>query len=117
MAEVFKARLEGIGGFHRSFAIKRILPHLTENPEFVDMLSDEARVAGLLNHANIVQILDFGKVDSQYYIAMEYVNGRDLGQLLARCAERGITLPVSLGIYIVIEMLKGLEYAHTRQAM
>lgn len=114
MAEVFKARLDGIGGFHRLFAIKRILPHLSNNPEFIDMLVDEAKIAGLLNHANIVQILDLGAVDGQYYIAMEYVHGRDLGQLLTRCAEKGITLPSHLAVYMVIEMLKGLEYAHGR---
>jgi serine/threonine-protein kinase len=117
MAEIFKARLDGIGGFHRTFAIKRILPHLTTNPEFVDMLVDEAKVAGLLSHANIVQILDLGSIDQQYYIAMEYVHGRDLGQLLARCAEKGITLPVPHAVYLLLEMLKGLEYAHNRQVM
>jgi serine/threonine protein kinase len=117
MAEIFKARLDGIGGFHRTFAIKRILPHLTTNPEFVDMLVDEAKVAGLLSHANIVQILDLGSIDQQYYIAMEYVHGRDLGQLLARCAEKGITLPVPHAVYVLLEMLKGLEYAHNRQVM
>ncbi|MES2643791.1 MAG: serine/threonine-protein kinase [Myxococcota bacterium] len=117
MAEIFKARLDGIGGFHRTFAIKRILPHLTTNPEFVDMLVDEAKVAGLLSHANIVQILDLGSIDQQYYIAMEYVNGRDLGLLLARCAEKGITLPVPHAVYVLLEMLKGLEYAHNRQVM
>lgn len=117
MAEIFKARLDGIGGFHRTFAIKRILPHLTTNPEFVDMLVDEAKIAGLLSHANIVQILDLGSIDAQYYIAMEYVNGRDLGQLLARCAEKGITLPVPHAVYLLLEMLKGLEYAHNRQVM
>ena len=100
MAEVFKARLDGIGGFHRLFAIKRILPHLSNNPEFIDMLVDEAKIAGLLNHANIVQILDLGAVDGQYYIAMEYVHGRDLGQLLTRCAEKGITLPSHLAVYM-----------------
>lgn len=117
MAEVFKARLDGIGGFHRTFAIKRILPHLTMNPEFIDMLVDEAKVAGLLNHANIVQILDLGAVDNLYYIAMEYVHGRDLGQLLEKCGEKKITLPVHHAVYIVIEMLKGLEYAHSRQGI
>ena len=117
MAEIFKARLDGIGGFHRTFAIKRILPHLTANPEFVDMLVDEAKVAGLLSHANIVQILDLGSIDQQYYIAMEFVNGRDLGQILARCADKGITLPVPHAVYVLLEMLKGLEYAHNRQVM
>lgn len=114
MAEVFKARLEGIGGFHRTYAIKRILPHLTSNPEFVDLLVDEAKIAGLLSHANIVQILDLGAVDDQFFIAMEYVNGKDLGQLLERCAQKGITLPFPHAVYILIEMLKGLEYAHNR---
>lgn len=117
MAEIFKARLEGIGGFHRTFAIKRILPHLTVNSEFVDMLVDEAKVAGLLSHANIVQILDLGAVDDQYYIAMEYVNGRDLGKILARCREKNITLPVPHAVYVLLEMLKGLEYAHHRTVM
>lgn len=117
MAEIFKARLDGIGGFHRTFAIKRILPHLTANSEFVDMLVDEAKVAGLLSHANIVQILDLGAVDDQYYIAMEYVNGRDLGKILARCREKNITLPVPHAVYVLLEMLKGLEYAHHRTVM
>lgn len=117
MAEIFKARLEGIGGFHRTFAIKRILPHLTANSEFVDMLVDEAKVAGLLSHANIVQILDLGAVDDQYYIAMEYVNGRDLGKILGRCRDKNITLPVPHAVYVLLEMLKGLEYAHHRTVM
>lgn len=117
MAEIFKARLEGIGGFHRVFAIKRILAHLSENPEFVEMLVDEAKIAGLLSHANIVQILDLGTVDGQYYIAMEYVDGRDLGKLLDRCAQKGITLPVPHATYVLLEMLKGLDYAHNRQVL
>ncbi len=117
MAEIFKARLEGIGGFHRTFAIKRILPHLTSNPEFVDLLVDEAKVAGLLSHANIVQILDLGRIDEHYFIAMEYVAGHDLGEVMKRCLEKGITLPVPHAVFICIEVLKGLEYAHKRQVM
>ncbi len=117
MAEIFKARLEGIGGFHRTFAIKRILPHLTSNPEFVDLLVDEAKVAGLLSHANIVQILDLGRIDEHYFIAMEFVSGHDLGEVMKRCLEKGITLPVPHAVFVCIEVLKGLEYAHKRQVM
>jgi eukaryotic-like serine/threonine-protein kinase len=117
MAEIFKARLDGIGGFSRTFAIKRILPHLTQNPEFVDMLVEEAKIAGLLSHANIVQILDLGTVDDHYFIAMEYVNGRDLARVLARTREKGITLPVPHAVFVVIEMLKALDYAHNRQVL
>jgi serine/threonine-protein kinase len=83
----------------------------------MEMMVDEAKVAGLLSHANIVQILDLGNVDNQFYIAMEFVNGRDLGQVLRRCQEKGITLPVPHAVFLLIEMLKGLEYAHQRQVM
>ncbi|MED5371091.1 MAG: serine/threonine-protein kinase [Myxococcota bacterium] len=117
MAEIYKARMEGIGGFNRLFAIKRILPSLSQNREYIDLLVDEAKVAGLLSHANIVQILDLGEVKGQYYVAMEYVNGRDLGRVLSRCQERGITLPVPHSVFVLIEVLKGLEYAHNRQIM
>ncbi len=117
MAEIYKARLEGIGGFQRTFAIKRILPHLSMNAEYVKMLVDEAKVAGLLSHANIVQILDLGQVDKVWYIAMEFVDGRDLGAVLKRAGERGLKLPVPHACFIAIELLKGLEYAHQRQVM
>jgi len=117
MAEIYKARLEGIGGFQRTFAIKRILPHLSQNAEYVAMLVDEAKVAGLLSHANIVQILDLGQIDGVWYIAMEYVQGPDLGAVLRRCRDKGIQLPVPHTVFIAIELLKGLEYAHNRQVM
>ena len=117
MAELYKARLEGIGGFQRTFAIKRILPHLSARPEFIDMLVDEAKVAGLLSHANIVQITDLGQVDGTYFVAMEYVDGPDLGKILRRCRDKGILLPVPHAVFICLEMLKGLEYAHRRQVM
>lgn len=117
MAEIYKARLEGIGGFQRTFAIKRILPHLSRNQDYVGMLVDEAKVAGLLSHANIVQILDLGQVNDVWYIAMEYVDGFDLAAILKRCEERGLTLPVPHAVFIAIQLLKGLEYAHDRQVM
>ncbi len=117
MAEIYKARLESIGGFQRTFAIKRILPHLSQNADYVAMLVDEAKVAGLLTHANIVQILDLGQIDGIWYIAMEYVDGRDLGDVLKHAASKGIVLPVPHAVYITLELLKGLEYAHQRQVM
>ncbi len=117
MAEIYKAKLEGIGGFQRTFAIKRILPNLSQNSEYIAMLVDEAKVAGLLSHANIVQILDLGQVDNIWYIAMEYVHGRDLGAVLRRARQKGLCLPVPHTVFITIELLKGLEYAHQRQVM
>ncbi|MCK6507682.1 serine/threonine protein kinase, partial [Myxococcota bacterium] len=117
MAEIYKARLDGEGGFQRTFALKRILPHLTSRPEFVDMLVEEAKIAGLLSHANIVQIMDLGEVGGTYYIAMEYVDGPDLGRILRQCQDKGITLPVPHAVFITIEVLKALEYAHNRRVM
>ncbi len=117
MAEIYKARLEGIGGFQRLFAIKRVRPEFSTNTDFIEMLVDEAKIAGLLSHANIVQILDLGEVEGAYYVAMEFVDGRDLGAVLSTCREKGITLPVPHAVFACIETLKGLEYAHQRQVM
>lgn len=116
-AEVYKARLGGLGGFERIVAIKRVLPHLSHNPEYVRSLVDEAKVAGLLSHANIVQILDLGQVDGLWFIAMEYVHGRDLGTLLARARKNGLKLPIPQATFVTIELLKALEYAHSRQVL
>ncbi|MEO1170901.1 MAG: protein kinase, partial [Myxococcota bacterium] len=80
MAEVFKAKTFGIEGFERIIAIKRILPNMADDEEFINMFVDEARIAVQLSHANIVQIYELGKIENQYYIAMEYVSGKDLRQ-------------------------------------
>ncbi len=117
MAEIYKARLEGIGGFSRTYAIKVIRPELSSRPEFVEMLLDEARIAGLLSHANIVQIADLGQIDQTWYIAMELVEGADLGKVLKRCKERGGPMPLAHALYVVGEVLKALDYAHTRTVL
>lgn len=117
MAEIFKARIDGIGGFHRNFALKRILPHLAQRPEYVEMLVEEAKIAGLLTHTNIVQIFDLGEIEGAYFIAMEYVHGPDLGRVLQRCKAKNLTLPIPHAVFIMTELLKGLEYAHARQVM
>src|SRR6266705_2712546 len=78
MAEVFVSKAFGVEGFERILAIKKILPTMVEDQEFITMFIDEARIAVQLNHANIVQILELGKHDENYYIAMEYVSGKDL---------------------------------------
>jgi serine/threonine protein kinase len=117
MAEIYKARMDGLGGFHRTLAIKRILPALADNPDFVEMLVEEAKVAGLLSHANIVQILDLGQVEGNYFIAMEYVDGPDLGRVLQRCRSKKAVLPVPHSVFILNGVLKALEYAHDRQVM
>lgn len=116
-AEIYKARLEGVGGFQRTFAIKRILPNLSRNEDYVRMLVEEAKVAGLLSHANVVQIVDLGQVDGIWYIAMEFVDGRNLGEVLTRGQRKGNPLPIPHTVFVAVELLKGLEYAHTREVM
>jgi serine/threonine-protein kinase len=87
MAEIFLARREGPEGFSRELVVKRILPHLGADPEFVAMFLDEARIAARLAHPNVVHVYDFGEADGQYYLAMELVRGVDLGALIQRAAE------------------------------
>lgn len=114
MAEIFKAKTFGYGGFENVLAIKRILPHLSDNPQFVKMFMDEAKVTALLNHGNIVRIYDFGKIDRNYFISMECVEGKDVKQVLKKLTERRKTLPREFAVYIAMEAAKGLDFAHKR---
>jgi serine/threonine protein kinase len=111
MAEIFKAKVTGEGGFEKLVAIKRILPHLSDNAEFLAMLMQEAKLAALLSHPNIVQIYDFGKEENTYYIAMEYLWGNDLRTILNRTKDRH-PLPLECALYIASRICAGLEYSH-----
>jgi eukaryotic-like serine/threonine-protein kinase len=112
MAEIFRAKTFGAAGFEKEFAIKLILPALVHDTEFVDMFINEAKIAVSLYHANVVQVFDLGELDNQYYIAMEFVHGKDLLDVLARCAEMGVKIPLNLVLFVTMEMLKGLDFAH-----
>ncbi len=112
MAEIYLARQKGIEGFEKFLVVKRILPHLAMEKRFVDMFLDEARLAARLNHPNIVQIFDLGKHGSDYFIAMEYLEGESLGYLIAEANKAGYALPPELAAGIVLEICKALEYAH-----
>ncbi len=112
MAEVFAARHFGAEGFVKSVAIKRILSHYCEDIEFVRLFINEATLAAELHHGNIVQIHDFDHVDGSYYIAMELVAGRDLRRVLLTADAAGRRMPVSMGVHVVAECLKGLVAAH-----
>jgi serine/threonine protein kinase len=115
MAEVFKAKRTGVEGFEKVVAVKRILPHLSDNKEFVDMFIDEAKMVAGLTHPNIVQISDLGKLEKSYYIAMEYVHGRDLRSILRRAKDRGLRLPLDLTVLIVSKVCSALEFAHRKK--
>ncbi len=115
MAEVWKARMRGVEGFQKTVAIKRILPHMTDNAEFVGMFIDEAKLAAQLTHPNIVHIYDLGKIGRDYYIAMEYVDGRDLRSLLNAGRRKGMPLPLGLALLIAARLASALDYAHRKR--
>ena len=115
MAEVFKAKTFGVKGFARMVAIKRILPQLAEDANFVDMFISEAKTAVELNHPNLCQVFDLGLEGNEHYIAMEYIQGKDLLALHNLCRRTRQRLPVPLAAYIGARMADGLDYAHRRR--
>ncbi len=117
MAELFKAKRRGVQGFQKIVAIKRILPHLVENEEFVTMFIDEAKLAAQLNHPNIAQIYDLGKIEDTFYIAMEYVEGYDLRKILIKCKEKGCYIPEPIVLFVASKILSALDYAHRKKGL
>jgi len=115
MAEVWKARMRGVEGFQKTVAIKKILGHMTGNSEFVSMFIDEAKLAAQLSHPNIVHIYDLGKIGRDYYIAMEFVDGKDLRSLMNAGRRKGIRLPLPLALFIAARLASALDYAHRKR--
>ncbi len=115
MAEVFKAKAFGVEGFERLIAVKRILPSIAEDEEFITMFIDEAKIAVQLTHANIAQIFDLGKVGDSYFIALEYVAGRDSRTIFDRLRKNGQTVPIPMAAYITMKVCEGLDYAHNKK--
>jgi serine/threonine protein kinase len=114
MAEIFRAVQLNDGGFQRIVVIKRIMAHLNAEQQFIDMFLNEARITSTLSHPNIVQIYDFEKYGNHYYIAMEYVQGKDLRALLKTLTQQGKLLPVDLAAYVGGEAARGLHFAHMK---
>ncbi|MGE0787132.1 MAG: serine/threonine-protein kinase [Sandaracinaceae bacterium] len=100
------------GGFERRVAVKRIHPHLAEIAKFVEAFRREAELSARLLHPNIVQVMDFGRVEDRYFLSMEFVDGAPLADLMARARHAGRTLSCALVGYLAAEMLAGLDYAH-----
>ncbi len=112
MAEIFSARIR-TEGFEKRVCIKRILPHYLESEEFITMFRDEARTAARLQHANVVQVFDFGDVEGTLFLAMELVDGSDLRRVLETARKQGRSIAVGAALQIAIDMCKGLHHAHT----
>jgi len=115
MAEVYKATEHGVEGFERTVAVKRILPHIAEDDEFITMFKDEAKIAGQLNHGNIAQIYNLGQQGDSFYIALEYVAGKDLRNIFTRCQQQGRPMPIAQACFVVMKVSEGLDYAHNKR--
>ncbi|HEV8321086.1 MAG TPA: protein kinase [Myxococcota bacterium] len=114
MAEVLLGRLCGADGFRKDVVIKRVLPHLASNAEFITMFRDEARITARLHHGNIVQVLEFAEADGPYYLALEYVHGTTLGNILHALWRNGAKLGVPEVAHVGIEVARALDYAHRK---
>ena len=114
MAEVFYARQQGIEGFSKEMVVKRILPHLAEDPEFVEMFKHEAVIAARFNHPNIAQVYEFAAEAGHYFIAMEFIHGEDLGRVMRKAWSTNQWVARPLAIRIVANAAEGLHYAHTK---
>ncbi|AGC45542.1 serine/threonine protein kinase [Myxococcus stipitatus DSM 14675] len=115
MAETWRARLVGAAGVTKPILIKKVLPEYANNAEFISLFISEARISSTLSHGNIAQVFEFGRVDQEYFLAMELVEGQPLHRVMKRAARLGMTrLPVPLATFIALEMCRGLHYAHTR---
>jgi len=115
MAEVFKAKAFGVEGFERLIAVKRILPSIAEDEEFITMFIDEAKIAVQLTHANIAQIFDLGKVGDSFFIALEYVAGKDLRTIFDKMRKHNQTIPSPMAAYVIMKTCEGLDYAHNKK--
>ena len=112
MAEVFRAESEGLQGFRKQVAIKRVLPHLSSKKKFISMFLDEARLSAQLSHSNCVQVFDIGVGDNAFFIVMEFVDGANLKAIIEHIKKHGRDFPVEAAVYIALEICKGLAYAH-----
>ncbi len=112
MAEVFLGVKKGLEGFLKVVVLKRVLPHFTDNAQFIRMFIDEARIAARLDHPNIVRTYEFGELDGQYYTAMEYLPGEDLRSILRKLSTTRQRMPMHVAVGIVSQLCAGLNFAH-----
>jgi serine/threonine protein kinase len=115
MAEIYLAKTRGIAGFEKYVALKMIHPNFSQDEQFIQMLIDEAKITVLLQHVNIAQTFDLGRVGNTYYITMEFVDGADLYKLLRKGSEKGMDVPFDVAAYVAKEAATGLDYAHRKR--
>lgn len=114
MATVHRALERGIEGFERMVALKRLLPHLAEDASFIKAFVREAKLASALNHVNIVQIFELGRVGTEYFISMEYIDGRDIRRILRHARKVTGPPPVNVTVGLLLQLCDALDYAHNK---
>ncbi|WP_242592333.1 serine/threonine protein kinase [Corallococcus exiguus] len=115
MAETWRAQLVGDAGVTKPVLIKKVLPEYANDEAFISMFISEARISATLSHGNVAQVFDFGRVDGEYFLAMEFVDGQPLHRVLKRALKSELAaLPIPVAVFIAMEMCRGLHYAHTR---
>jgi len=115
MAEVFKGESLSVQGFKKQVAIKRVLPHLAQNKNFIQMFLDEARLGARLTHANIVTVFDIGAADNTFFIVMEFVDGCNLKTVIEQYRQQGRRIGVKEAVYLCVQACAGLSFAHELQ--
>ena len=115
MGEIFLAK-HGLSGFEKLAVIKKVLPNLAADEQFISRFVDEAQVAIKLQHVNVAQVFEVGRVGNEYFLALEYIDGRDLRRILGLLGHKRQRLPVDLALFIARELANGLAYAHRRTA-
>src|SRR6187551_1601245 len=114
MAEIYLARVTGAAGFEKLVVLKRILPSVAEDPSFVHMFLDEAKLAATLRHPNIADVYDVGEDDGTYFFTMEYVYGQDVRAIRHECKKRNEQIPLAVALAIVHGTASALEHAHEK---
>ncbi len=114
MAEIFRAKVSGAEGFEKELVVKRILPARSQDKGFIQMLVNEAKLTVQLTHNNVTQIYECGSIDGTYFISMELVNGVSLKDMMVSFARSGTAITPEQAIYVVLQLLQGLEYAHRK---
>jgi eukaryotic-like serine/threonine-protein kinase len=116
MAEIYLALQRGAEGFEKQVVLKRVLPALSADQQFVRMLVDEAHIASTLNHSNLVQVLDLGKSGGEFFLVLEFVDGWSVEEVRRRAQKAKVKLPLALSLYIVGALCRALAYVHTRKS-
>jgi serine/threonine-protein kinase len=117
MSDIFLGKISSVAGFQKPLVIKKLLPQYANKPRYVRRFINEARTLSRLNHSNIVQVTDMGVIDSEYYIAMEYVEGRNVAHIISKAAKTGRRPSMDFVFHVVMEVVKGLAYAHKRKGV